>query len=238
MSPMNCPHCHKELVPQQLGSTVYWGCESCHVLWFDNKESDFLTIDEAQMLHDTYPEKLVLGKSYQCPRCNEALYKDAYYLRCATCGGVLTDGASLVKETQQKAKKFIASGRLTLAQVRSIVVLGAIFIFFGINYVILSTLQHKSTLQTQAAELKTNVHVRNVNNSQMALFFTTDRPYISVAHFYTRSTQWDMVINKEPRIDHFVIFDKPTEQTSVTIILSDVTGKTVSSKEISIDSLR
>ena len=235
---MNCPNCHKEMAPQQLSSSIYWSCESCDALWFDNKENDFLTLDEAEILQKSYPERISPTKSYQCPHCNEALYKDPYYFRCSTCGGVLSDAHGLVKDTQQKASRFMKLGRLTLAQIRSVVVVGALVAFFSLNYVIFKTLERKSTIQTQAAELATNIHIRNVNNNQMALFFTTDRPYTSVAHFYTRSIKWETLINKEPKIDHFVVFDKPAEPASVTIVLTDTKGKTVSSKEISIDGLR
>jgi len=45
---MKCPNCSKPLQPEKIGSTVYWRCSSCGALWFDNKENDFLTEDEAK----------------------------------------------------------------------------------------------------------------------------------------------------------------------------------------------
>lgn len=221
-----------------MGSCVYWSCASCHTLWFDNKENDFLTLEETEALAKKFPKKTTLGKNYSCPRCNQELYKDDYYFRCSTCGGVLSEPSALAKEQMNKAKRYAKDGRFTLSQIRSVVVLAAVFVFFGINYVMISAMQRKSTIQTQAAELLNSVHVRNVSNNQMALFFTTDQPLMSAAHFYTPARQWNTVINQSPRIDHFIVFDKPDESATVTIILSDTTGRRVASQEINLSELR
>jgi len=235
---MNCPNCKHELTPHQLGSTVYWACGTCHLLWFDNQENDFLSLDETEMLSKEFGKGVFQTESLRCPRDNALLYKDTYYFRCSSCGGVFSESSNLVKEKEQKAKRYVVARPFTLNQIRSVVVLGAILTFLGANYFILSTLQRKSTIQSQAAELINNVHLRNVDNSQLMLFFTTDRPYISVAHFTTRTKQWSVIINKDPHIDHFLLFDKPDESATVKITLSDTKGHQVSSSDMSIDEMR
>ncbi|MFA6005830.1 MAG: zf-TFIIB domain-containing protein [Patescibacteria group bacterium] len=235
---MNCPSCKHELTPSQLGSTVYWACNACHLLWFDNKENDFLSLDETEMLEKKIGKGIFQSKTISCPRDDLPLYKDSYYYRCSSCGGVFTECSGLVKEKTSRAKHYIASRPLTLNQIRSVVVLGAILTFFGANYVILNTLNRKTTIQSQAAELVTNIHIRNVNNSQLALFFTTDRPYVSVVHFRTKTRQWSVYINKEPHMDHFLVFDKPDEQTTAQVTLNDANGTQVSTKDLNINEIR
>lgn len=235
---MNCPNCTHELHPQHIGSVAYFRCTKCNSLWFDNKESDFLTLDEVTALNDEFPGHTFEKKAYTCPRCHKAMTREDYGYHCYFCGGVLTSAQSLLKEkakkTKQMEKRFAG-----MPSLRNVVIVSAVFLLVGLNYTIITNLINKKTnLQTQAAEINKFVKVQKVGK-QAAVFFTTNELSRSeiVVKDMDRSGQptvKTLEISTEPSLTHFVLVPLPTKNTKLIVrFISPESGKITESKEIS-----
>ncbi len=224
---MKCPHCQTLLEPQKIGSVVYWACPKCHALWFDNKENDFLTLEETTELQAKYKKSSLTKEEYNCPRCNKPMSNNLTYHHCYSCGGVLYESKNLVEESETKTKEYTARIKntlkpLQLSQLKSVVIVVGLLVFVGLNVSIFSKLGQKTTIQSQASAIKKQLRFQKVGNGKMAVFFTTEEPFISTAMFSTKSTQWTVEINKEPSVTHFLLFKEPTELTEVKVRLESL----------------
>jgi Zn-finger nucleic acid-binding protein len=233
---MKCPNCTKELAPEKLGSTVYWKCSKCGALWFDNKESDFLTLEEAEMLEKENPQTSLSQIEFSCPRDHKELKFDGHYFRCFSCGGVLTTAKAIVEEKSAKAKEL--SGQInrpfTLSQLRSVTIFAAVTLFLGINYFLLQNFRTKITTASQAAEIAHNIALRPVNNNKLAIYFSTDEPFRSAAIFQNSSQEWQQSINDHPETNHFLIIERPTELTNLRVRLTSPKGEAQLSEVVKI----
>ena len=142
---MICPHCTHELEPQKMGSTVYWLCGSCNALWFDNKETDFLSLDEAKSLTELH-NPAVLDHENTCVFIVKTSLQRTLFLHCYTCGGI-TSCELLVAEAGTSRRAF-KNARLPL-KTRTVVILGVLGIF-AVLTAPFSTSFHKTTVTTQA----------------------------------------------------------------------------------------
>lgn len=229
---MNCPNCQYELKPKKIENTVYWCCDNCQALWFENKESDFLTLEETKLLHKLYPKTLLLNKKYKCPRCNKELYKEKYQFHCHSCGGSLTSSSKLVEEKKAYALKYKKTRPITLSQIKSVIVMAALALFFMLNYTIFTNLGKRRGLASQASEIVNNVRIQTLNNQQVMIFFNTENPYISEAQFHNQSRSWIVPINKNPGLTHFLLIDKPKSPTRLVIKIRTTDNLTAETKPI------
>jgi len=233
---MKCPNCQNELAPEKIGSTVYWKCGECGALWFDNKENDFLTLDEAEKLQKENPQTSFSQIEFRCPRDHKELKFDSHYFRCFSCGGVLTNAKAIVEEKTAKAKEMaVASGRpFTLGQLKYVTIFTTISVFLGINYFILKNLNTKITTASQAAEVANNIALRSVNDNKLAIYFSTDKPYRSAALFRSPSHEWQQSINDHPETNHFLIIEQPSEVTELRVRLTSTSGEAQLSEVVKI----
>ena len=219
---MHCPNCKHSLKPEKIGSTVYWKCKQCNILWFDNKENDFLTLEEAEQLTQGKSQLELVDKTYLCPRCHKKLNEDTYYYRCYQCGGVLTDSQGLIEEKQNKITQVGQSVKpkpLRLSQFKSVVVVAGILVFFGLNLVIFSHFNNRSSYQSQASSITKEIRFQPINDQQLAIFFTTEQPYLSEAEFSASGRVWNKNISTQSSLTHFLIIESPLSETNLIIKL-------------------
>ncbi len=217
---MICPHCTHELEPQKMGSTVYWLCGSCNALWFDNKETDFLSLDEAKSLTELHNPAVLDHEKYLCVHCKKRLYKEPYFLHCYTCGGVLTSCELLVAEKQERAEELSKKRPFAFKDLRTVVILGVLGIFAVLNVTLLNKLSTKTTVTTQASDLK--VQVQYVGKNKLAVFFSTEKQLRSTLVIRLRNGKVQTItMSDEPSYTHFAVIDKP-ENNEAEIILREV----------------
>lgn len=218
---MKCPHCGASLKPEKIGSTVYWRCHSCGALWFDNKESDFLTEEEAEKLLSLRPQASFSKLKYHCPRDKHELKYDDYYLRCYSCGGLLTNAQAILEEKQ--AKKTKLSAQLTkpmrLSQLKNVVIFASIALFLVINFQLFNSLRNRLTSSTQAQQIQANLQIKQINQNKLAVYFTTEEPYRAKAVLKNKNRQWEVIISPEYTLNHFLLMNKPKTATTITIKL-------------------
>ncbi len=237
---MICPNCKTEMTPQKIGSTVYWACPKCHTLWFDNKESDFLSIEETETLVKMYSKSHLPNKDYRCPRDNRKLSKNTYHYHCYQCGGLLTTPAELKREKEDKARQFAKDMRtqkglpLRLSDLRSVVIVMGVLLFAGVNTFIFTRLNKKISVQSQAQEIESQIRFQKVNNDQLAIFFTTAEPYASSVKFNASGETWTETISEEPTLAHFLIVKAPPARTMLEILLEPVEGQEFTTAPISV----
>lgn len=218
---MNCPNCQQELRPEKISSTVYWRCHNCGVLWFDNKENDFLSEAEANMLNQLKPRAHLDKQNYRCPRCCKKLKYDAYYFRCFHCGGVLGSSLEIVAEKKAKTRAFSSNLNkpFRLGQLKYVVMITLVAVFLGVNYILLTNLSQKVSIQTQAQQVESNIRIQPVTQNRLAVFFSTSEPYSSSLLFENAKGTWEQAISTAPAISHFLIIERPSEPTTVKIRL-------------------
>jgi len=233
---MKCPNCAKEMRPEKIGGTVYWKCAKCGALWFDNKENDFLTLSEAEMLEKDNPQTSFSKVELYCPRDHKELKYDKHYFRCYSCGGVLTSAKAIVSEKTARAKEFSQSANrpFTLGQLKYVTIFTSIAVFLGINYFILKNLNTKITTSSQAAEISKSIALRPVSNGKLALYFATAEPFYSAALFKNSAKEWQQAISDHPGTNHFLLIEQPTEITLLRVRLTAESGESQLSEEIKI----
>jgi Zn-finger nucleic acid-binding protein len=236
---MKCPHCKTTLEPQKIGSVVYWACPKCHALWFDNKENDFLTLEETNKLQAKYNKNSLTKEEYSCPRCNKIMSNNLTYHHCYNCGGVLYESDNLVEETLTKTNKYTAKIKNTIkplqfGQLKSVVIVVGLLVFVSLNVSIFNKLGKKTTIQSQASAIKKQLRFQSVGNNKMAVFFTTEEPFISTALFSNSSSNWTVEINKEPSVTHFLLFEQPNEATQVKVELKSLKNEKIETETIAI----
>ncbi len=229
---MHCPNCQHELKPKKIASTVYWVCDKCQALWFENKESDFLTLQEARRLHKLYPKALPLNKKYKCPNCHKELYKETYHFHCHSCGGNLTSAVKLVQEKRSYALQYQKDRPVTLSQMKSIVIMAALALFFLLNYSIITNLGKRQNLASQASEIVNNIRVQSLSNRQVIIFFNTENPYKSEARFQSQGRNWTIPINQQPGLTHFLLIDSPKAPTQLVIKITSLDNLSIETKPI------
>ena len=218
---MNCPNCKSAFKPEKIGSTVYWRCSKCNALWFDNKENDFLTLEEANTLKKLAPDCSFSKINYSCPRCNKPLSFDKHYFRCYSCGGVLSSSTAIFDEIKAKTTNFASkiAKPFNISQLKYVAVLGMIIAFIGINFYLFNSFANKMSIQTQAEQISTNIRIQKINNQKLAIYFASTEPYQSVAIFSSDSEKWEKTISKELSLNHFLIIDIPKKPTTLTVRL-------------------
>ena len=232
---VKCPNCSHELKPEKINSTVYWHCHECGALWFDNKENDFLTLEEAQKLDDGKDVSLSRLK-YSCPRDEKPLKYDSYYYRCFSCGGVLTSPSAVVQEKTERATRFKPNLKrpLTLSQLKYVAIFASVAIFIGVNVVLFNNLKEQISIETQAKEIASQIRVRSVGKDKTAIYFSTSAPYKSGARFQNTLGKWSQPISTEPTINHFLIINTPSQLTKLTVKLTSVKNEEELSQAIEI----
>lgn len=200
---------------------MYWCCKECGALWFDNKESDFLTEDEAVKLQSLEPQASFSKLKYLCPRDKEPLKFDDHHYRCFSCGGLLTNATAIVEEKRAKRQELSPnlSKPMSLSQLKTVVIFASIALFLIINFNLLGLLRHRLTSTTQAQQIQTDLQIHQLSQNKLALYFTTQEPYRAVAVFKNVKREWELPISNEHALNHFLIVDKPTTPTTVQIRL-------------------
>lgn len=218
---MKCPNCGASLKPEKIGSTVYWRCSTCGAFWFDNKESDFLTEEEAEKLKSLRPQASFSKLKYACPRDNKPLKFDDHHYRCYSCGGLLTNAQAIIEEKQSKQEQF--SKRmvkpLSLSQLKKVVIFASIALFLAINFNLFNALKHRLSSSTQAQQITTNLQIHRINQNKLAIYFNTQEPYQTFALFKNQSREWELPISPEYTLNHFLIVEQPKQKTMVQIKL-------------------
>ncbi len=233
---MKCPNCSKPLQPEKIGSTVYWRCSSCGALWFDNKENDFLTEDEAKKLSGLSPQPSFGKLEYHCPRDKSPLKFDQYYYRCYTCGGVMAAGGGILEEKTRKRAQTMPNIKkpIGLNQMKHVVIFALAIVFVGLNISLVSSLRHRYSLTTQASEIESNLQIRTVSKSKLAIYFTTTEPYRTTAKFTNSQKSWEKMINSSYSLNHFLIVEKPELPTTVEIQLVSIEGASHQTKPVAL----
>ena len=218
---MKCPNCGASLKPEKIGSTVYWRCKECGAFWFDNKESDFLTEDEANKLKELGPQASFSKLKYQCPRDQKTLKFDDHHYRCFSCGGLLTNATAIVEEKKTKRQELSPnlSKPMNLKQLKNVVIFASVALFLIINFNLFNLLKNRLTSTTQAQQIQTNLQIHQLGQNKLALYFTTQEPYRSVAVFKNAKREWELTISPEHALNHFLIVDKPAIRTTVQVRL-------------------
>lgn len=235
---MLCPNCQTVLELEKINSVVYYFCAQCNSFWFDNKDTDFLTLAEAEALYEKFPPKsrLMPNKPYQCPNCQKELEKTDYSYQCYNCGGVLTNAQVLLKEKVQLLKKSKLEAPFSVNQLKGVVLLGFITLFVGVNYFILNKInQNKINNTTRASVLGSNLHVKALNNGQLLVLLTTDDPYYSTAHLIKKNGDHQVInINNKLSLTHLLNISLPKKGTMLYIELIDLSGKIIQKLPIKI----
>ncbi len=227
---MQCSNCSHQLNPHQTGNIVYWACKECHTLWFDNKENDFLTLEEVQDIHSHYPAKELKHKAYNCLRCDKPMNKEKGYFYCYLCGGTLITSDQLLQQKESQVSKFASTNKgFSATNLRSVVVMGALVLFLALNYGIISNLNKKTTIESQAAEIDQHIRVQEVNDKQIAVFFTTTELYKTEAVIKKQTIDGGVTteikpISVEPSLAHFVLIDKPASSTKTELTIQFIPG--------------
>jgi Zn-finger nucleic acid-binding protein len=231
---MKCPNCGASLSPEKIGSTVYWRCKNCGALWFDNKECDFLTEEEAVKLSKLEPEPSFSKLKYFCPRDKKPLKFDNHYYRCYSCGGILTSANAIVEEKRARREQFSSgsSKPVSFSQMKGVVIFAAVILFLVINFNLINNLKSRLTSTTQAHQVETGLQIRKLNQNKLVLYFTTEEPYRSKAIFKNNKREWKQTISPEYTLNHFLIINKPDLQTTVKIELTSIKNEIQFTKPI------
>jgi len=233
---MKCPNCQKELKPERIGSTVYWRCHSCGALWFDNKENDFLTEEEAKELAK-YKKQPTFGKlKYLCPRDKQALKYEKHYYHCYVCGGVMASAKAILEEKKSARRQWAENFQkpINLSQLKQVVIFALIILFVGLNISLVNALKQRYSLTIQAKEIKNNLQIRQINRSKLALYFTTDEPCQTTAVFENSQKSWEKVINPNYSLNHFLIVNKPELETTVRVKLRSIKNEETFSEKVAL----
>lgn len=219
---MYCANCKKELIPQHQGNIAYWACTQCHLLWFDNKESDFITLEEAEKIYATFPKAVLKKTNYSCVRCHKNMTYEHSEYRCYFCGGMLTTAKHLLNEKRTKADKISKQKYFSLPHFKTVAIMSALVLLIGVNIGIFNNLGQKTTIASQASEIDKFIRIQRVNNKQIAVFFTTNELCTTQAIIATTqpngTIQTSMLdISTEPSLTHFILLPIPENKTMLTI---------------------
>ncbi len=234
---MECPNCQTELKPEKIGSTVYWRCGSCGALWFDNKESDFLSEEEASKLNKINKQPSFGQLNYTCPRDQSQLKYDGHYYRCYSCGGLMAAPASILEEKMAKRQKLVSTLRrpISFGQMKQVVIFALAILFVGINVSLVNGLRHRLSLETQAQQIKSDLKIHIVSQNKLALYFNTEEPYRTTALFTSADKQWEKIINSNYSLNHFLIVDKPAQATKVQVRLQSVKNEEYLTEKVQLE---
>jgi len=234
---MECPNCQAELKPEKIGSTVYWRCASCGALWFDNKESDFLSEEEAAKLNKIKKQPSFSRLNYTCPRDKTKLKYDGYYYRCYSCGGLMASSASILEEKMAKRQRLASTLKkpISFSQMKNVVIFALAVLFVGVNVSLVNGLRHRLTLETQAQQVKSTLQIHAVNQDKLALYFNTEEPYRTTALFKSADRQWEQVINPNYSLNHFLIVSRPSKATKVQVRLQSVKNEEYLTEEVALE---
>jgi Zn-finger nucleic acid-binding protein len=222
---MFCPNCQTEAKPEKVQSLVYYRCNNCQALWFDNKDSDFLTLSEAEAIKNSSPSNVVFKQQIICPNCDKQLQVlGKQQFQCYQCGGILTSATQIFKD---RLKKITEAGRhssFSKQQLRNVVVLGLLVGFIGLNYLLVKDLSQQRQRVVKAQVLGTNIRVQHLNNQQVAIFFTTEDPYYSI--LYLQKTDGLIkafpINQKQPSYTHLLTMEAPKKGERVEITLLSI----------------
>jgi len=223
---MKCPQCHSHYEPTSIGSIVYWQCHTCNSLWFDNQESHFLTLSEAETIAKTSPSARLANKQYTCPRCQARLEKSDLGFQCTRCGGQLTDSKRLTEAKKVSVDSYRKTHSLfSFSQLKSSVILSLVAVFLFVNYLIIHSFQTRNTVRSEASSPIQNIRIENTSDHKIAIVFTTRKAYSSDAVVVNDKHQKTYHINETPHFSHLLVIDEPLAHSTLTIVLKDKSGQ-------------
>jgi len=147
----------------------------------------------------------------------------------AAGGGILEEKTRKRAQTMPNIKKPIG-----LNQMKHVVIFALAIVFVGLNISLVSSLRHRYSLTTQASEIESNLQIRTVSKSKLAIYFTTTEPYRTTAKFTNSQKSWEKMINSSYSLNHFLIVEKPELPTTVEIQLVSIEGASHQTKPVAL----
>ena len=108
---MICPKCQSEMQAVEYDGVEVDRCKSCHGIWFDAGESDWLRDEDAAVAIDIGDPSMGIKKnlinSYRCPRCDGGMLRrvdprqsHVQFEECTSCRGSFFDAGEFAELMQ------------------------------------------------------------------------------------------------------------------------------------------
>ncbi len=235
---MRCPHCDTIFEAYHAGSVRANRCPQCHALLFKNNDVHFLSYDEAAQIADDNISVILNKRLYLCPNCSSVMEKNELGYHCPHCGSQLTSSGLLMSDKKKRIEELQEERpSFTFSQLRGTVIIASVAMLFFVNYIILSRLSTRSTVNTEASGIVESLHVQHKNGGDILVLFTTHDAYRSKLLVEQQKQQTYFTISNTPQLAHMVNIPYRLRDARMTIILIDQEGMEARSDVMSLREL-
>lgn len=219
---MVCPDCESNLISlqakNQAGDHInVWSCLNCAGLWLNNFEANQLSLAEVKKIVKPAKEiSLVKNEIRKCPCCQiplenfrgESVPVNCQVFFCPNCHGNWFPRNELLKfkKAQETKLKFFKIWQIPLGSPFAILlpVLILFFIAASIPLTVYLTKKNQEN-RTQASEMIKNINILPINNDQVSIVWTTEKPLRTAIKYGTSSfLMKEMMVSDKPNTLHQV----------------------------------